>query len=75
MQWGSIDAKSQQRAVLFGFWDQQHGLDRLPVNPIVNIGKLEHTVRPVLDNIELMAPQLPFTPIDDYELWLLDSAR
>jgi hypothetical protein len=40
-----------------------------------NIDKLEQAVHPLLDNITELANRLPFTPVDLYELWLLDTVK
>ncbi|WP_455209717.1 hypothetical protein [Kaarinaea lacus] len=72
-EWGSFGATSQRQAVLFGFWDKDHGIKRLPLNPLVSADKVEQSVRPILENIEQLAVRLPFKPIDDYEFWLLDK--
>ena len=71
--WGVFGAKSQSQAVLFGFWESEHGIKRLPLNPLVNIDQVERSVKPILDNIAVLSKGLPFKPIDDYELWLLDK--
>jgi hypothetical protein len=71
--WGTFGTKIQRRAVLFGFLDQDHAIKRLPINPLVNVEKVERSVQPILDNIAKLAKRLPFKPTDDYELWLLDK--
>jgi hypothetical protein len=61
--------------VLFGFWERDQGVKRLPINPLINIDRVERSVQPILDNIAMMARHLPFKPADDYELWLLDKTK
>lgn len=74
-QWGSFGESAQKRAVLFGFWEKERGLKRLPINPLARMDKVEMAVQPLLSQMVSLTLRLPFPPIDDYELWLLDHER
>ncbi len=73
--WGVFEAKTSRRAVLFGFWEQDHGFKRLPINPLVDTEKVEQSAQPLLNNIAVLTKRLAFKPTDDYELWLLDKVH
>ena len=61
-----------RRYVLWGVWSKNAGLKAMPLDPMLDIPKdsvIEHELIPA---IEANLQQLPFTPRDHYELWILD---
>ena len=72
--WGSLNAGTAVRRFFrFGLWSRKRGLWRLPVNPILNVGEMLAVSDALLAVLQASLDEVPFSPADRFELWLLDT--
>ena len=70
--WAS-DAGPRRRGLFrFGRWSPQRGLERVPVNPILDNTHIIPAVEHLLGQLESARAGLPFPLADRWERWLLD---
>lgn len=71
--WGGY-AEHQHRVYFrFGDWSRKNGLDRVPINPILNNAQLIPTAQQMLEVLQKRLPPLPFPTADPWEYWRLDE--
>jgi hypothetical protein len=74
--WGSLSAHhGALRFFRFGIWTGAHGLRKVPVNPIMDIGAMLDASAPLIDALAEPATRPPFDLADTLELWLPDHRR
>ncbi|MCG6965592.1 MAG: hypothetical protein LJE59_03710 [Chromatiaceae bacterium] len=56
----------------FGLWDPEDGMQRIPANPIMDIGSMSTAADQLSGTLRGLLDRLPFTLIDDYECWATD---
>ena len=56
----------------FGLWDEQGGVQRIPANPIMDIGSMSATAGTLAGSMAGLLDQLPFKLTDHYEYWSID---
>ncbi len=56
----------------FGLWDAVEGLQRIPANPILDIGDMQAAADEITGVLRRLLEHLPFALIDDYEYWATD---
>jgi hypothetical protein len=72
--WGSLNAgRIARRFFRFGTWSRRRGLWRVPVNPMLNVGEMIEESDELVAALQARLDQLPFPPVDRFELWLLDA--
>lgn len=73
--WGRLDQALSNRIVIVGEWTAKTGLQRVPLNPLLDRQELESTIDELLLGLEKYQDQLPFPAEDNFELWLLDAKQ
>lgn len=58
----------------FGLWDPEGGLQKVPANPVMDIGGMMTAADALIDALHEILDALPFGLIDDYECWATDYA-
>ena len=73
--WGSLNRRpAQPRYYRSGFWNPQHGLRRMPVDPSLDAQRLREGAERIIQRLQAeLLQRLPFPLEDLYELWLLDN--
>ncbi|MCP5314048.1 MAG: hypothetical protein H6955_10835 [Chromatiaceae bacterium] len=56
----------------FGLWDAGDGLQRIPANPVMDIGAMSAAAAGLCDVLHGLRGHLPFPLIDDCECWATD---
>lgn len=64
---------SGQEYYTFGLWSKSDGLHQVPLNPLFNAKGMLESAQQLTERLEPLLTQLPFSPADVYELWLLDE--
>lgn len=57
----------------FGLWDAEGGLQRVPANPVMDIGAMLAAAGHLTDRLQVLHKSLPFPLIDDHECWATDD--
>ena len=71
--WRSFsDVQPIEQFFNFGLWDAQGGLQRVPANPVMDIGAMAAAAGRVTDILRQRLERLPFPLIDAYECWATD---
>lgn len=74
-QWGNIgEAASARRLFVYGVWNREEGVRRVPVNPLLGDVSRHPALPAILAAVESVEA-LPFPLADRFELWLLDAGR
>ena len=58
----------------FGLWDPEDGLQKVPANPVMDIGGMTEAAGGLTARLRRLLDELPFGTIDDYECWATDHA-
>ena len=56
----------------FGLWDRDNGLNRIPANPLMDIGGMTAAAYALTERLPALLDQLPFALCDRYEYWSTD---
>jgi len=56
----------------FGLWDAEGGLQKIPANPVMDIGGMTRAAEALTSELQRLAGQLPFRLSDHYECWSTD---
>lgn len=73
--WSAFEAPTlRQSFVAYGNWSQEHGIRRLPLNPLVDTAVAREQAEQVLSDLKPTLVDFPFPPGDPFELWLLDPS-
>lgn len=56
----------------FGLWDAEGGLQKIPANPVMDIGSMTAAAESMTATLRELLAQLPFELIDDHECWATD---
>lgn len=70
--WAKDGEQDVLRYFRFGIWSEQDGMSRVPLNPILDTGRMLTNSRQLASQVRAAAPQLPFPLGPELELWLLD---
>ena len=73
--WGRLDQAVSNRIVIVGEWTAKTGLQRMPLNPLLDRQEVSDTINTLLVGLEKYQEQLPFPAEDNFELWLLDAKQ
>jgi hypothetical protein len=73
--WASEGGPRQQGLLRFGRWNPEHGLERVPVNPILDNARIIPAAQWLLGHLESARASLPFPISDHWEHWLLDRGQ
>lgn len=57
----------------FGTWSETEGLRRVPLNPILDVGRMLAASHALIEGVRDALPELPFSLAPELELWLLDQ--
>lgn len=57
----------------FGLWDPVDGLQKVPANPVMDIGGMTAAANGLADMLRGLLELLPFELIDEYECWATDD--
>lgn len=71
--WAAGDDAPEQRYFRFGGWSPGEGMTRVPLTPILDVGRMISAVRELVAAIEENLSALPFPLAPELELWLLDQ--
>lgn len=72
--WGSLTRETTRRRYYrFGYWSQQHGLSRVPVNPDLDLSSMLAAWEELSKRLPNYLLDLPFPLADSHERWLLDE--
>lgn len=71
--WSADGHSEQLRFFRFGTWSEAEGVSQVPLNPIMDIGRMLNESERLIGAIRNAAPRLPFPLAAELELWLLDS--
>jgi hypothetical protein len=72
--WRSVgDVVPIEQFFNFGLWDAEGGLHKIPANPVLDIGGMKAAADALVSILETVTERLPFTLIDNYELWSTDD--
>lgn len=70
--WGrGAPATAVRQFFRFGSWHVEHGLSRVPVNPILDVGAMLSASERLIDALQAAQAHLPFAFADHVERWLL----
>ncbi len=72
--WASEAGPRQKGLFRFGRWSPERGLERVPVNPILDNARIIPAAERLLGQLEAARAGLPFPLADHWEQWLLDQA-
>lgn len=56
----------------FGLWDAQDGMQKVPANPVMDIGAMTAAADGLAGTLRTLLEHLPFPLIDAYECWACD---
>ncbi|TNF34781.1 MAG: hypothetical protein EP315_06775 [Gammaproteobacteria bacterium] len=71
-QWGILNSPQvQRRYVLYGTWTEQRDLASLPLDPMLDVPDDQLLETSLLIHLRQLARQIPFAPMDHFELWLM----
>jgi hypothetical protein len=56
----------------FGLWDAKGGLQKIPANPVMDIGGMTRAAEALTSELHRLGGQLPFRLSDRYECWSTD---
>ena len=56
----------------FGLWDAAGGMQKIPANPVMDIGGMTRAAEALSSELRRLGGQLPFRLIDRYECWSTD---
>ena len=56
----------------FGLWDAEGGLQKIPANPVMDIGGMTRAAEALTSELQRLVRQLPFRLSDRYECWSTD---
>lgn len=57
----------------FGIWSEPEGMTRVPLNPILDAGRMLAESERLISQVQSATPALPFPLGPELELWLLDG--
>ena len=57
----------------FGIWSESEGMTRVPLNPILDAGRMLAESERLISQVQSATPALPFPLGPELELWLLDG--
>jgi len=69
--WGGQGSPAADGLFRFGAWSPHAGLERVPLNPILNNAAILPAAGELVDTLERVHAQVPFPQTDRLELWLL----
>jgi hypothetical protein len=72
--WASEAGPRRQGLFRFGRWSPEHGLERVPVNPILDNARIIPAAEYLLRRLEPARAGLPFPLADHWERWVLDRS-
>ena len=70
--WSGGGQGEELRYFRFGVWSTAEGMTRVPLNPILDVGRMLTESERLVAAIGAAAPRLPFPLAPELELWLLD---
>jgi len=70
--WANDREQDALRYFRFGIWSEQDGPSRVPLNPILDAGRMLAESQQLTDQVRAATPRLPFPLGPELELWLLD---
>lgn len=56
----------------FGLWDATNGMQKIPANPMLDIGTMSSAAEALARQLLALESRLPFALIDDFECWSTD---
>lgn len=73
--WSGGGEQATTQYFRFGLWSQAHGLGRVPLNPVLDVGHMVRSVEELIEQVRAALGNLPFPLAPEVELWLLDRER
>lgn len=73
--WSGAGYRDELQYFRFGLWSERDGLTRVPLNPILDVGRMLAAAGVLIDRLGASLPALPFPLAPELELWLLDQAQ
>ena len=68
------DLPPSRQFFAFGLWDAEGGLQRIPANPLLDIGAMREVADTLTKRLGDVARRLPFDLADAFECWATDAA-
>jgi len=73
--WSGEGHQDRLQYFRFGLWSERTGVKRVPLNPILDAGRMLAESEVLIDLIRRNLGGLPFPLVAELELWLLDRAH
>lgn len=73
--WSGEGHEDRLQYFRFGLWSERTGLRRVPLNPILDAGRMVAALDALIGLIQGSIDELPFPLAEELELWLLDRAQ
>lgn len=70
--WANAEYEETLQYFRFGVWDPAEGLTRVPLNPLLEVGRMISAAAELTRLLPERTQALPFPPAPEEELWLLD---
>lgn len=71
--WARGGEQDGLRYFRFGLWSESEGMTRVPLNPILDAGRMVAESERLIEQVREATPALPFPLGPELELWLLDT--
>lgn len=71
--WANADYGEELQYYRFGLWEASEGLTRVPLNPLLEVGRMVAAAAELARLLPELSEALPFPLAAEQELWLLDS--
>jgi len=70
--WRSADRRIQQQFFNWALWSAAEGLQRVSANPLLDIGAMQRASDELIEALQDLQAQLPFSLADRFEYWACD---
>ncbi len=70
--WANTEYEERLQYFRFGVWDARQGLTRVPLNPLLDVGRMVAAAGELTRLLPDLSEGLPFPLAPEQELWLLD---
>ncbi|MGA7982196.1 MAG: hypothetical protein WCA32_18495 [Chromatiaceae bacterium] len=71
--WSEDGYQDKYQYFRFGAWSEAQGLSRVPLNPMLDAGRMVEASRGLIGRVAACQTALPFPFLPELELWLLDT--
>ncbi|MGB5834564.1 MAG: hypothetical protein WBG92_21610 [Thiohalocapsa sp.] len=71
--WSGDGYGDELRYFRFGVWTKADGVARVPLSPILHVGRMLEESERLVEAVAEASPRVPFALVPELELWLLDA--